>query len=258
MVTTPSTELLESFVPSGTLGPGRWARAGGVEYVVPVTSEALPFVSDKRPWRGALADGLLHATREASGFLDVGTGFGYFAALVCRNTPQCAVHAVDGDRELLEFAAANLDVFPNASLHVGVVGQPALDRDHSGDRPTTGVATLLELVEEFRSDVVLVGVEGREVEILQSLRPTELLQDDLTVFAAVRPGGSVRVAAQIAPLVAEFRSVGFDAFFLHENGMLARYTDSRLHDAARTLSRWCDYLVLVLSRGRYLDALLAG
>ena len=107
-------------------------------------------------------------------------------------------------------------------------------------------------------DLVRIDAGQNAADVLASLDVRNLLQNDLPIFASVRPRSWQAGGHDSRAVVADFEACGFAVSFVHENRTLAAYTNARLECAVRSTTSWCDHFDLMLTRGRYHDVLLAG
>ena len=247
---------LPSYRAAGPPSSAIWARVAGVEYLVPQASPLAFQIAAKRPWRAGLCAAILDATNPASGFLELGAGFGYFSALIAKSRPACRVQAIEDDPTLLRFAAANLVHFPNASLFAGRVSSKA--NGSNDGHAASPYSSLIELIKEHRPEVVRIDTIGHEDVVLKSLDVRNLLQHNLSIFATLRPRFWTDGGARFRGVIAEIESCGFSAFFMHEGHTMLAYTSDRLKIAEESLTSWDDHLDLLIVRGRHLDILRAG
>ncbi|AXH35352.1 FkbM family methyltransferase [Humibacter sp. BT305] len=257
---------LPVFHPSGLTEPATWVRAQGIEILTPSADTVVtPYMRRKREWDATLVSAVLDSLTDTSSFLDVGAMVGYVSAVVAKRIPRGRVVAVEPLPSNLEFAAANLQYFPNATVLSGAVSNETDtswhlvvdDVNHGNNRIEPGAtgqivatATLQSLIDHYRSDVVKVDVQGIEKAVLSSLDLGSRRGKDLTIFSEITPS-SWGSEDDIHAFIERFRDAGFDAYFLSDENAYSTYTRARLGRRASAGSGWSDHFEFMFTKGRY-------
>jgi FkbM family methyltransferase len=190
--------------------------------------------------------------REGDVFLDIGANFGFFSVLAASIVgPSGKVYAVEASPSVLPVLHANTRAYPNIKViesaagdhtgtteffmtddfvNSGVAQSPFIGKAEKVSVPIDTLDNLLRRETDFggRLDFIKCDVQGDEVAVLEGLRQTIGLNDELQLIAEWAPAWMNNAGFDAAGFPAFIRDLGFRELVVVDDYLKTRMSVSEM------------------------------